>query len=253
MSKPTERFSDRVTNYIKYRPSYPQEVIAALLEECNLSERALVADIGSGTGIFSKLLLERDLHVIGVEPNGSMRRAAETQLSEFEKFTSVNGQAERTTLANGKIDLITAAQAFHWFVEEETKDEFFRILKPGGSVALIWNQRKVDRPFLKDYDRMLLEYGTDYQSVNHTNLSDENIVDFFSPGKMTVFKFENAQHFDLTGFLGRIQSSSYTPKNHTKEHEVLMNVAEELFHRYEKNGRIPFEYDTRLYLGQFSG
>jgi len=251
MTKTIERFSDRVANYIKYRPSYPQVVVDTIISECQLGKTHTVADIGSGTGIFSKLLLDRDFDVIGVEPNESMRKAAEHQLSYYEKYSSVDGQSECTNIASSSIDLITAAQAFHWFNREKTKQEFSRILKPGGYLALIWNQRKVDQPFHKEYDSILRKYATDYNSVNHMNISDEDIAGFFYPGKVATFDFKNSQQFDLIGFLGRMQSSSYTPKVNTREHETLMKVAEDLFHRYEASGTITFEYDTRLYLAQW--
>ena len=253
MTKTIERFSDRVANYIKYRPSYPQVVVDTIISECHPGKMHTVADIGSGTGIFSKLLLERDFNVIGVEPNESMRKTAEHQLSDYENFSSVDGQSECTNIANSSIDLITAAQAFHWFDGEKTKQEFSRILKPGGYLALIWNQRKVDQPFQKEYDSILRKYATDYNSVNHMNISDEDIAGFFYPGKVATFDFKNSQQLDLIGFLGRMQSSSYTPKVNTREHETLMKVAEDLFRRYAGNGTITFEYDTRLYLAQWVG
>ena len=212
MIKTIERFSDRVDNYIKYRPSYPQAVVDSIISGCHSGKTDTVADIGSGTGIFSKLLLDRNFDVIGVEPNESMRKAAERQLSDYENFSSVDGQSECTYLASSSIDLITAAQAFHWFSGGKTKQEFSRILKPGGYIALIWNQRIVDQPFQKEYDSILSRYGTDYDSVNHMNLSDEDIEGFFYPNKLVISNFKNSQHLDLTGFLGRIQSSSYTPQ-----------------------------------------
>jgi len=252
MSEPTERFSDRVADYQNYRPSYPPEVVDTLISECNLNSRSTIADIGSGTGIFTRLLLDKNFHVVGVEPNQSMRGAAEQQLSNYRKFTSTEGQSEHTDLADHSIDLITAAQAFHWFKGDETRQEFIRVLKPGGQVALIWNQRKLEQPFQKEYDAMLRKYAADYNSVNHMNISYENIAGFFSPNKVLTFEFGNTQVFDLVGFLGRMQSSSYTPKSNTSEHGILMRAAENLFNSYECDGVITFEYVTRLYLSSFS-
>jgi ubiquinone/menaquinone biosynthesis C-methylase UbiE len=252
MSKPTERFSDRVADYVNYRPSYPPELVHSLISECNLNSRSMITDIGSGTGVFTRLLLDKNFHVEGVEPNESMRRVAEQQLSNYSEFTSVGGQSEHTCLADHSIDLVTAAQAFHWFKRDETKKEFVRILKPGGQVALIWNQRKLEQPFQKEYDAMLRKYAADYNSVNHMNISYENIAEFFSPNKVSMFEFENAQVFDQAGFLGRMQSSSYTPAANTGEYVMLVQAARDLFNRYQCGGKVRFEYITRLYLSSFS-
>jgi len=252
MSESTKRFSDRVADYVNYRPSYPLEVVDTLISECGLGSQSTIADIGSGTGIFTRLLLDKNFHVAGVEPNESMRSAAEQQLSNYTRYTSTGGQSEHTDLADHSIDLITAAQAFHWFKGDETRSEFIRILKPGGEVALIWNQRKLEQPFQKEYDAMLRKYATDYNSVNHMNISYEDIAEFFSPNKVSMFEFENTQVFDQAGFLGRMQSSSYTPAADTSEHRILIRAAEDLFNSYECDGVITFEYVTRLYLSSFS-
>ena len=251
MHDSSERFSDRVANYIKYRPSYPQQVIDTIVAQCQPGHQASVADIGSGTGIFSKLLLAADLRVFAVEPNQNMRAAAEHLLSAQTNFISVNGQSESTNLADTSIDIITAAQAFHWFDSEATKREFSRILIPGGHLALVWNQRRLEQPFQREYEAMLRKYATDYNSVNHMNIADEDLDKFIYPAKFTRFEFENSQRLDLPGFLGRMQSSSYTPKIGTVEFKVLMKAAEDLFNRYESSGEIGFEYTTRLYIAQF--
>lgn len=252
MGEPIERFSDRVADYLNYRPSYPLEVVDTLISECSLGSQSTIADIGSGTGIFTRLLLDKNFRVAGVEPNESMRKAAEQQLSHYSKFTSAEGQSEHTGLADHSIDLITAAQAFHWFEGEETRQEFVRILKPGGHLALVWNQRKLEQPFQKEYDAMLREYASDYNALNHMNISHEDIANFFSPNKVLTFEFDNSQVFDLVGFLGRMQSSSYTPKANTREHLLLIQAAEALFNSYKRDGAITFEYITRLYLAPFS-
>jgi ubiquinone/menaquinone biosynthesis C-methylase UbiE len=252
INESTKRFSDRVADYVNYRPSYPLEVVDTLISECGLNSQSTIADIGSGTGIFSRLLLDKNFHVAGVEPNEGMRGAAEQQLSSYAKFASSGGQSERTCLADHSIDLVTAAQAFHWFKRDETRQEFVRVLKLGGQVALIWNQRKLEQSFQKEYDAMLREFATDYNSVNHMNIAYEAIADFFSPNKVLTFEFENTQVFDLAGFLGRMQSSSYTPAANTSEHGILMRAAEDLFSSYECDGVITFEYVTRLYLSSFS-
>ncbi|MCP4237459.1 MAG: class I SAM-dependent methyltransferase, partial [Aestuariibacter sp.] len=191
MANSTERFSDRVDNYIKYRPSYPDAVIDTLVSQCKLTPQSIVADVGSGTGIFSGLLLKHNIQVMAVEPNDSMRKAAENLLASSTGFSSIAGQSEQTNLADASVDLITAAQAFHWFDRELTQREFSRILKPAGHVALIWNQRKSNTPFLKEYDDMLSVYATDYNSVNHMNIADTDIEEFYGSRQLSIFDFDN--------------------------------------------------------------
>src|SRR5690606_11903763 len=153
---PTRRFFDRVKDYVKYRPDYPSAAIDYIKEIAELSAGSPVADIGSGTGIFAKRLLETGASVFGVEPNAAMRSAAEEFLRSEPNFTSIDGTAESTTLRDSSVDLVTAAQAFHWFDPKPTRAEFARILKPSGRIVLIWNERLTDAtPFLVEFERFL--------------------------------------------------------------------------------------------------
>ncbi len=140
LADPKKRFSSRVENYIKYRPSYPIEIIDFLKEKNILTENTIIADIGSGTGILTRMFLDNNNQVYGVEPNKDMREAAEKLLQGFTNFTSLEGSAESTGIEENCVDLITAGQAFHWFDVEQAKREFKRILKPNGNIALIWNR-----------------------------------------------------------------------------------------------------------------
>ena len=148
--KTTENFTDKADIYAKYRPSYPNKYIDYLLSVNELNENQIVADIGSGTGIFSRQLLESGLHVIGVEPNDDMRKIAEQSLNQFPRFQSIKATAEHTTLKENSVDLITVAQAFHWFDKEAFKIECQRILKQKANVALVWNSRDVTSPLIKE-------------------------------------------------------------------------------------------------------
>ena len=178
---PTRRFSSRVDNYIKYRPGYPSAVIDTLASECGLTEQLIVADVGSGTGILSELFLKHGNPVFGVEPNREMREAGERRLKQYPNFTSVNGTAEATTLPDRSMDFITAGQAFHWFDRIQTRKEFTRILKGGGWVALIWNDRHIDTsPFLCAYEELLHRYGTDCEALTHRNVDAAAIAAFFT-------------------------------------------------------------------------
>lgn len=174
-----ERFSNRVDSYLKYRPSYPQAAIDYLYNDIGLHPNSKIADIGSGTGSLSKLLLERGSEVIAVEPNQAMREAAEQRLSSHPGFQSRSGSAEATGLPDQSVDFIVCAQAFHWFDQAAAQTEFRRILQPGGKVILIWNSRLTHgTSFRKEYDQLLHTYGTDYEQVNHKNISQAMLVSF---------------------------------------------------------------------------
>lgn len=250
MKNSTTRFSDRVDNYLRYRPDYPQPLIEFLLQHGSLDQNSLIADIGSGTGIFTRHLLDKQLKVLAVEPNHEMRHAAEKQLSHHPRFTSIEGTAEKTNLPDSSINLIVAAQAFHWFDRHLAKKEFHRILKPSGHLALIWNQRKLDLPFQQEYDQLLIQHAPEYKSVNHRDTPVEIIEQFFSPASFEYLTFDNSQQLDKQSFLGRIQSSSYTPAENTPEFLKLKSVAELLFDKHQSNGFIRFEYDAQIYRGQ---
>lgn len=249
-STPEERFSTRVENYIRFRPGYPQEVVELLEKEAGLSSTSRIVDVGSGTGIFTKLLLDAGYQVTGVEPNAPMRLAAEELLSSYPAFTSIAAKAQDTTLPDASADLITSAQAFHWFATAETRAEFSRILKPGGYVALIWNVRKFDStPFLKEYESLLIEYGTDYAVVRHEITEAEAIDGFFTSG-YTLHSFPSYQEFDLPSLKGRLMSSSYTPAPGDPAHQPMLEKLENIFSRHQQDGKVIFEYDTRVYLGK---
>jgi SAM-dependent methyltransferase len=245
----TERFSDRVAAYMKYRPGYPDRLVSTMLRKAGLDSNTVVTDLGSGTGIFTRLLLEHKCKVFAVEPNANMRHAAEALLSEFQHFTSIDATAEHTGLADKSIDLVTAAQAFHWFNNEATKAEFERILKPGGKLALIWNKRNISQPFQQAYHAILNEYAPEYGKVNHMNLIEDDIADFFADGGMEVMHFENSQQLDFTGLIGRLKSASYCPAECSPQYIPLVTELVALFDQYAVNGRIDFAYDTQLYLG----
>jgi len=247
---PTKRFSDRVDNYVKYRPGYPPEVLEYLKDESELSPGSVIADVGAGTGIFTRLLLEQDYKVYAVEPNEAMRDAAIAQLSAGRNFTAVNGTANATTLATGSVDLIVCAQAFHWFNNEATRVEFKRILKDTGKVALVWNNRltKADA-FAIEYDALLKNDSVDYNKVNHQNVSDIDFKAFFKDGAYELKKIPNAQVFDEDGLIGRAFSSSYVPPQGTAHGDKFLNLLKELFSRHNENGKVSFRYETEIYLG----
>lgn len=252
--KSTERFSTRVNNYTKYRPSYPPHVIDLLRTECNLTSDSVVADVGSGTGILTRLLLNSARMVYAVEPNAEMREEAERLLGEYANFYSINATAEDTTLDRNAIDLITAGQAFHWFDPESSRKEFMRILKPNGSVALVWNHRQdSSTPFMVAYDDLLSTYCPEYAEVTHTRIDDSHLSAFFGPNGYKTAEFPNSQQFDYEGLEGRLLSSSYTPQPGHPNYEPMLLRLQEIFTEYQQEGYVSFEYLTRVYYGQVSG
>jgi ubiquinone/menaquinone biosynthesis C-methylase UbiE len=249
ISDSKKRFSNRVENYIKYRPEYPKEIINFLAEKINLTSSWIIADIGSGTGILTKLFLENKNTVFGVEPNDEMRKAGDLLLKDYSSFKSINGSSENTTLESNSVKLITAGQAFHWFKIGKSKKEFNRILKKDGYVLLIWNSRKHNAsPFLKDYENLLVNYSIDYQRVDHKNINDEVLNKFFKEYELKVFS--NYQTFDLEGLKGRLLSSSYAPMPDHPNFKPMVNELEKIFHQNKIDGKIKFMYDTELYYGR---
>lgn len=251
MSKaPTARFSDRVENYVRYRPGYPSEVVDLLRTECGLQRNHLVADIASGTGIFTRLLLENGNPVFAVEPNPEMREAGSSLLAAYDKLTSVAGTAEETTLPFASVDFITAAQAAHWFDRDRARREFARILKPDGWCALIWNERRTTTtPFLRDYEELLLTYGTDYKEVRHERTTAV-IHEFFAPSPYQERVFDLRQQFDYEGAAGRLLSSSYAPLQDHPDHARMMRELERMVSAHAQQGLVEFEYNTRVFYGR---
>ena len=249
-SNATSRFSDRVENYVRYRPGYPSEALRALEIECGLTPAHVVADIASGTGIWTRVLLENGNHVFAVEPNAEMRQAGERLLGSFPKFTSVAGTAEATTLPDTRVDFVTAAQAAHWFDRARARQEFARILKPGGWLVLLWNERVTDSTaFLRDYEQLLLKYGTDYADVRHEKTTDE-VNQFFDPLPFESRMFDMRQEFGYEGIEGRLLSSSYAPGPEHPNYAPMLRDLRKIFETHAVAGRATFDYKTRVYFGR---
>jgi SAM-dependent methyltransferase len=250
---PTRRFSDRVSFYDAHRPSYPVEVPEVLAAEGFLPPGAEVADLGAGTGKLSRILLDAGHRVIAVEPNAAMLADCARLLGEREGFRGVEGRAEATGLADGSVDLVTAAQAFHWFDPAACGRECRRILREGGGMAILWNVRRVDAtPFMAAYEALLAAHGTDYHQVSHRGLTPEALDRLFGPGRHRVRKLRYRQPLDREGLRGRLASASYLPAPGDPGYEALEPAIEALFEAHREDGRVTLEYDTVLYLGRFT-
>lgn len=244
------RFSDRVDAYVKARPRYPREVIATLKQSIDLARDWTIADIGSGTGISAELFLDAGCEVFAVEPNAAMRAAAEKQLVKNPKFHSIDGGAEDTSLAARSIDLIVAAQAFHWFDRAAFRKECVRILKSTGFVLLMWNDRLADcDAFARDYEKLLMDFGTDYVSVNHRNIGDEGIGAFFESSFEKIV-LPNLQRLDFEGIKARLLSSSYVPAEGDARQQPMLETLRRIFDLHQANGQIQLKYETQLFLGR---
>jgi len=247
---PTKRFSNRVQNYLKFRPSYPPGVITVLEAECGLTSDSVVADLGSGTGILSELFLKHGNRVIGVEPNREMRAASDQLLAKYANFSSVDGRAEATTISDQSIDFVVAGQSFHWFRRDQARAEFVRVLKTGGWVAIMWNGFRVESsPINKAYQRLVLRYGTDYQEVTR-EITGLEMESFYAPGSCKAAHFEFRQLFDFEAFQGRLLSSSYAPEPDHPSYETMLRDLRDIFQAHQEQGKVTFHYETELYYGQ---
>ena len=245
---PTVRFSDRGDDYGRGRRSSPPALLDLLERHCGLGPQAAVADVGSGTGIFTELLLERAARVFGVEPNAAMARGAEERLGARPAFTSVHGRAEDTGLAASSVDLVTMAQALHWFEPQATRREFARILRPAGFVAAVWNSRRREgTPFLRAYEALLERWGTDYATVGRRGGEEGAARALFGEGAYQRQALEYAQSLDLDSLHARLLSSSYTPAAGDPRRAPMLEELDALFAAHQRDGRVTMEYDTEVY------
>lgn len=243
-----KRFTNRVENYVKYRPHYPSEVITYLKDNFGLKNSDVIADIGSGPGISSEHFLSNGNKVYGVEPNDLMREAAEMNFADNDNFISIKGTAEDTTLKDASVDMVIAGQAFHWFNKSKCKIEFKRILKQNGHVVLMWNEKLNTEGLMNSYYSLLDKYGTDYQMVRHEDVDDDAIAKFFSPSPMNKVTFVHYHELDYDGLEGRLLSSSYIPL----EGEVfkkMINELKEIFEKHSVDGKVKMAYETNVYCG----
>jgi SAM-dependent methyltransferase len=247
---PTERFSNRVDNYRRYRPSYPPEIITLLRRECRLTPDSIVADIGSGTGLFTELFLVNGNPVFGVEPNSEMRHAGEEALGKYPRFTSVAGAAEATTLPDQSVDFVVSGQAFHWFNRSKAQAEFRRILKGERLVVLAWNGYRVESSrMMAAYQHLVSQYGTDYSEVQR-EVVGVDVESFYGPNKCKRARFSFRQRFDYEGLEGRLLSSSYAPGPDHPAYEKMLLDLRNVFDANQKDGQINFDYETEVYYGR---
>jgi SAM-dependent methyltransferase len=247
------RFSNRVADYLRYRPHYPEGVLDFLRSQCHLLAAHTIADIGSGTGFLSELFLKNGNQVFGVEPNQEMRQAGEEYLAGYPGFTSINGSAEATTLPDSCVDFVTVGQAFHWFKPESTRQEFARILRPDGWVAIVWNDRTLSTTgFAVSYEDLLVRFGTDYSRVRDSYPQPKDIRAFFGHENFLMHELLNFQQLDLESLRGRLRSSSFVPSEGQPNFAEMMASLDALFAAHQRDGRVLMEFSTWIHAGQFN-
>ena len=250
-SDPTARFTERVADYAAHRPSYPPEVIGTLAREGVLRPADVVADVGSGTGILTGLLLAHGHTVHAVEPNAAMAEEARARRGGNPRFRPASGRAEATGLPDASCDVVIAAQAFHWFDINAARQEFQRILKPGGAVVLVWNiRRTAATPFLREYEDLLQRFALDYKKISAGWADEQAIARFFAPAPFEVRRLDYLQAFGFDGLRGRLLSSSYAPTAGHPQHAPMIVELQRLFDAHQRGGEVAFEYDTPVYWGR---
>ena len=243
------RFTVRADDYAKYRPGYPQGIIGILEGEVGFNKNQTVADIGSGTGLLTRLFLENGNRVFGIEPNSRMRHHAQKNLSSFRRFVSVEGTAEHTNLRARSIDLVVIGQALHWFDPDMTAAELFRISRPEGSLCIAYNERrrgsKVMYAFQDIIDR------NEGMRKKLPNVGVRFSRRFFEDRKLSRFILPNEQTLNFEGLMGRLLSGSHMPtRDEPGRFWKLERDARRLFDGFQENGQIRLLYDTRLFAGR---
>jgi SAM-dependent methyltransferase len=246
----TQKFTGKAAGYAKYRPSYPDEYIDYLIARNSLTADSLIADIGSGTGILTGQLLEKGLTVLAVEPNGDMRRLAEQNLGQIARFSSVDGAAENTTLEDNCLDLITVAQAFHWFDPDLFQLECRRILKIGARVSLVWNRQDYSCELVKANEEICRDLCPDFvASGNGIESKQELFERFFQNGIFEFRAFKRNIQYSLDSFIGRNLSTSYAPREADRNYSAFVLRLTELFEQYSAEDKIAIPSITHSYLG----
>jgi ubiquinone/menaquinone biosynthesis C-methylase UbiE len=250
---PQEQFSDRAQDYAKYRPSYPSKAIDCILEGLNAPNLLIAADVGAGTGISSRLLADRGVRVIAIEPNEAMRQIAEPH--PLVEFCSRN--AEKTELPGKSLDLITCFQSFHWFNPEPTLKEFARILKLEGKIALIWNDRDVngDDEFTRQHDLIITKASKNSPIHSRLDGKSDLLINSLFPSLFPVFKhhiFSYQQAFTKDSLIGLAMSASYIPKEGNESQQTIKNLTN-LYQKYsDRQGLVYLQYQTSVYLASLS-
>lgn len=249
MGDTTRKFDGYAKDYTVGRPGYAEEFIECLYNKYSLSSGSVIADIGSGTGKFARQLLDKGSEVYCVEPNDDMRHTAEDELSTYNNFHSVNGDAENTMLEKNSVDYITTAQAFHWFNVKKFREECSRILKKDGKVFLIWNVRDESDGLNSELYEMYSRYCPEFHGFSGGIEKDDKRIREFFNDRYEYISFDNPLYYDKEKFIARSLSGSYSLKEGDKDYEEYMAVITELFDKYSENGIVTIANKSVAYIG----
>lgn len=244
-----DRYAGKADDYSRYRPRYPDAAVRAFLDAAGPVCRT-VADIGAGTGAFSRPLLSAGLNVLAVEPNADMRRQAESELGTMPGFKALAGTAEATELADHSVDALVCAQAFHWFDPARVVPEFRRILRPGAPVCLVWNNQRFGcDAFHRDYEAVLRRGCPDYLGfdLNAVSYDAARLAAQCEAREVAEWHFDNMQFLTLAGLQGRVASVSYCPPSGSPRYVALMDELAALFQRHQNDGQVRILYDVEMY------
>ena len=244
----TVRFSDRVEAYLAGRPRYPAAIVDDLARSAALTPQAVIADVGVGTGLSAEPFLASGYRVIGVEPNAAMRAAGLEFLSRYPRYECRDGSADATGIDAASVDVVIAAQAFHWFDPGHFRAESLRILKPGGWAALIWNDRDSrGTAFLAGYEALLIEYGQDYRAIRYRHEGTEAIPVYFGGTAPAAVEFRHTRLMDLQAVFALAGSASYLPAPGQPRHAEMMSELDRLFAANAQQGAVEMRYTCRVH------
>jgi SAM-dependent methyltransferase len=247
----TRVFGAKVADYMTSRPGYPAALIDMLVSHCARWASATIADVGAGTGLLTLPLLQAGLRVTAIEPNAEMRQACDQLLGVYSHYRSIDGSAEATQLPAQSVDLITAAQAFHWFDVERARAEFLRVLQPAGQVALIWNDRVRDDVLHVALDEVFAEFGGAKRGALLAHEERHAVPQFFGEGRFAEFSFSNEQQLSRAGLLSLVLSRSYMPARDTQQGQAVAAMVQRVFEAHAHHREtVTVRYRTIALVGR---
>ena len=253
-SDSTVRFSERVQAYLAGRPRYPAAIVTHLADRGALRAGARVADVGIGTGLSAEPFLAAGYAVVGIEPNAPMRAAGEEYLARYAAFSMRDGTSDATGLDAASVDLVLAAQAFHWFDAARFRAESLRVLRPGGWAALVWNDRDLTGTgFLEGYEALMVEYGNDYLAIRYRHQGTDAIPVYFGGKAPIPAEFPHRRRMNWEMIAALAQSASYLPAPGQPRHAELIAALRRLFDENADQGSIEMRYTCRIHAAPLAG
>ncbi|MCE2914861.1 MAG: class I SAM-dependent methyltransferase [Rubrivivax sp.] len=246
-------FGPKVADYVASRPDYPPALLDWLAAEGVLRQDSRVVDVGAGTGLLTRDLLARGAQVLAVEPNVAMRKACDQLLGGIAGYRSADGRAEAIPAADASVDLVTAAQAFHWFDVPLARREFARVLVRGGAVALTWNDRRDDDPLTQDVNAVFGRYGGERRDAMLAHENRNDVEAFFAPLRAQQWTGEHQHRLDEAGLLALAFSRSYMPAPDAPDRSTAAAELRAIFTRHARNGQVEVRYRTVCWLGRVTG